>query len=98
MKCTKCSSKMEEKKDETPEGVSYTYFACTNCGEEIVDMKQLHSVAQKYRELKKYVATVSKWGESIAIRIPKELAEEYGLKPNKRVNLIPEKEAIKITA
>ena len=98
MKCTKCSSKMEEKKGETPEGVSYTYYSCTSCGEEIVDMKQLHSVAQKYRELKRYVVKISKWGDSIAIRIPKELAKEYGLKPNKQANLIPEKEAIKITA
>ena len=89
---------MEEKKDETPEEISYNYYSCPKCEEELVDMKQLHNVAQKYRELKRYSATVSKWGESLAIRIPKELAKEYGLKPNKQVNLIPGKNAIKITS
>ena len=40
---------MVEKSDKTPEGVEYKYFKCNKCGEEIVDMKQLHNVVEKYR-------------------------------------------------
>ena len=98
MNCPKCKSKMVEKKDKTPEGVEYKYHKCSKCKEEIVDMKQLHSVAQQYREMKKYTATISKWGESLAIRMPKELAKKYNLKQNEQVTLVPEKNAIKIVA
>ncbi len=51
-KCTECNGKMKELKDKTPEGVEYTYFKCEKCGEEVLDMKQLHNVAEKYREMK----------------------------------------------
>jgi len=33
MKCIKCSGKMTEKKDATPEGVEYRYYQCNKCGE-----------------------------------------------------------------
>ena len=89
---------MVEEKGETPEGATYSYYRCANCCEEIVDMKQLQAVAQQYREMKKYTAKISKWGESLGIRIPKELAEQYSLKQNGEVTLIPEKKAIKIVA
>ncbi len=39
---------MEELTAKTPEGISYTYYKCKKCGDEIVDMKQLHNVAEKY--------------------------------------------------
>lgn len=98
MNCTKCEGKMAEKKDKTPEGVEYKYFECNKCGEEIVDIKQLHEVAQTYREMKKYTAKISKWGESLAMRIPKELVKKYSLKQNEEVTLVPEKNAIKVVA
>lgn len=53
---------MIEKKDKTPEGIGYSYFKCEKCKEEIVDMKQLHHVAEKYRQLKRYKVKVSDWG------------------------------------
>ncbi|MFH1391159.1 MAG: AbrB/MazE/SpoVT family DNA-binding domain-containing protein [Candidatus Diapherotrites archaeon] len=96
MKCTKCSKKMVEKKGSTPEGAEYNYYQCKECNEEILNMEQLHKVAKQYREMKKYTAKLSKWGESIAIRIPKEILKTYNLKENEKVTLIPEKKAIKI--
>lgn len=98
MKCIDCGTKMRVKKSETDDGIPYSYHACPSCGQKLVDMKQLHEVAQRYRELKQYQATVSKWGSSLAIRIPKELAKSHNLKENKQVKLIPEKKAIKIVA
>ncbi len=98
MKCGKCGSKMHEKQGEYLYGVPYNYWSCPNCGDEIVDMRQLHEAAEKTRKLKQYSATVSQWGDSIAIRIPRELANQYHLKPKKTVSLVPEKKAIKILA
>ncbi len=74
---------MEELKSKTPEGVEYNYFKCKKCGEEIVDMKQLHKVAERYREIKMYHAKLSKWGLSLGVRIPKELVKQYKLKCQK---------------
>ena len=74
MNCPKCRGRMSEGRDTTPEGVEYRFFRCAKCGEELVHMKQLHDLAQKYREMKEYRAKVSKWGESLAVRIPKDLA------------------------
>ena len=95
-KCFKCGSAMAERKGRTPEGVSYSYYSCEKCGEEIADMKQLHEVAEEYRALRKYSAKLSKWGTSIGLRIPKALVKEQKLKANMIVSLIPEKQAIKI--
>ena len=95
-KCFKCGSQMLEKKAKTPERISYSYHSCPKCGEEIVDLNQLHAVAEEYRKLKKYSVKLSKWGTSLGLRIPKELAVENGLKENKIVSLIQEKQAIRI--
>lgn len=95
-KCSECRKEMRELTATTPEGINYNYFKCANCGDEIVDMQQLHKVAQKYRVLKDYHVKVSKWGLSLGIRIPKEVVQQYKLKDNKELILIPEKESIKL--
>ena|SRR3989344_2693565 len=95
-KCSKCNSLMKESNSKTPEDIEYTYYKCIKCGEEILDMKQLHEVAEKYRNLKKYQVKISKWGLSLGIRIPKELVKKYNLKDDEEVSIIPEKEGLKI--
>ena len=75
-KCNECKSAMQEMKAKTPEGIEYNYYKCLKCGEEIVDMKQLHEVADKYRALKKYPVKLSKWGLSLGLRIPKDLVKK----------------------
>ncbi len=87
---------MEELKAKTPEGVSYNYYRCKSCGEEIVNMNQLHEVAQKYRVMKRYHARLSKWGLSVGLRIPKELVQKYKFKDNEEVVILPEEKGIKI--
>ena len=98
MNCIKCPGKMAEKVGATPEGIEYKYYKCAECGEEIVGMKQLRNVAEKYRAMKKYTAKLSKWGSSIGFRIPKDLTKKYKLKANEDVSLLPEKEGIRILA
>jgi hypothetical protein len=87
---------MRELQEKTPEGVAYSYHKCISCKEEIVDMKQLHLVAEKYRTMKKYSAKLSQWGLSLGLRIPKELVKKYHFKSETEVTIIPEKEGIKI--
>jgi len=87
---------MRLSKATTPEGIEYEYFKCENCGEEVLNMEQLHKVAEKYREMKLYKATLNKWGESLGLRIPKELVVKYKFRNNEKVSIIPEKKGIKI--
>jgi len=94
--CTECKGNMKELTAKTPEGFEYKYFKCEKCGEEILDMGQLHNIAQRYREMKRFHTKISKWGMSLGLRIPKELAVRYHLKDDKEVMIIPEKEGMKI--
>lgn len=95
-KCTECNGTMNELIDETPEGIEYKYFKCTKCGEEILNMQQLHNVANKYRTIKNYHVKLSKWGLSLGIRIPKQVVKKYRLRNNEEVIIIPEEQGIKI--
>jgi len=95
-KCTKCNGIMKEFEAKTPENIKYNYYKCENCGEEVLDMKQLHSVTEQYRTLKKYYVRLSKWGLSLGLRIPKELVKKYKLKDDVEVVIIPENKGIKI--
>lgn len=95
-KCSECKGEMQELSSKTPEGIEYKYFKCNRCGEEILNMSQLHTVAEKYREMKQFHAKISKWGMSLGLRIPKELVQRYNFKDEEEVMMIPEKEGIKI--
>jgi len=95
-KCSECNKKMEIMKGKTDEGVSYSYYKCNKCGEEILDMSQLHNVAEKYRTMKKYHAKLTKWGQSLGLRIPKELTKKYSFRDDEEVVIIPEEKGIKI--
>lgn len=95
-KCSECNGEMRELKAKTPEEIEYRYYKCGKCGEEIVDMRQLHAVADQYRTLKKYQVKLSKWGLSLGLRIPKELVEKYHLKDEEEVAIIPDKKGIRI--
>ena len=53
-------------------------------------------VASKYREMKMFHAKLTQWGQSLGLRIPKELVVKYHLKKNEEVAILPEKKGIKI--
>jgi antitoxin MazE len=40
--------------------------------------------------------TISKWGNSVAVRLPKGVSEELGLKPGKELDLIVESGEIRL--
>ncbi|MFH1770682.1 MAG: hypothetical protein ABH828_03935 [archaeon] len=93
-KCKDCGSKLVVKEKRTKEGLSYNYYSC-RCGNDFLDMKQLEEVADKFREMKKHRAKLSRWGKSLGVRIPKDLEREY-FRDKKEVDFIPEKDCIKI--
>ena len=99
MKCPICNKEtMEKVKDKIDnDGIEFEAFKCSSCGEEIMNMSQLRSLAGKYRKLRKAKEIIfAKWGNSIAVRIPSDMAEEYKIKSGKRGLITKDKEGIKI--
>jgi len=98
MKCPICQGKMEKVQNHIDkDSVGFEAYKCNACGEEIMNMKQLKSLANKYRKLRKAKEiTFAKWGNSIAVRIPSEIVEEYSIKPGRQGLLTKEKEGIRI--
>jgi len=48
-KCTEFGGEMKALKAKTPEKVTYEYYRCNKCGDEVVDINQLHAAAEKYK-------------------------------------------------
>ena len=99
MKCPVCQKgNMEKKKDVIEQDkVEFEAFKCTECGEEIMTMKQLKVLAGKYRRLRNAKdITFAKWGNSIAVRIPSDIAEEYNISAGKHGILTKDKEGIRL--
>ena len=96
MKKCYCGGEMRIMKGKTPDGVKYRYHKCKNCGQEVVELKQLYDVAHKYRIMKKFHVRISEWGSSLGIRFPKALVGKYHLKKNREVIIIPEDNGVKI--
>ena len=80
-----------------PDGVPYKFWHCMLCGEEVTDMTQLHETVEIYRKLKKAkLIKMSQWGNALAIRVPKEIAQKQKLKPGLTARIIPEKIGFKV--
>ncbi len=90
-KCPDCNKSYQQRKSKTPDGVPYQYSVCPSCGDEILNMNDFQELAEKYRSLKKHRVKLNKWGPSLGLRLPKELATEYHLDEKTTVNIIPQK-------
>lgn len=96
-KCWECGGKRIEKTDNDPNGVSSRYWECVKCGDKILDMDQLHEAAEKYRKLKRaHSVKISRWGDALAVRIPKSIASEQRLVAGSRALILPEKIGFKV--
>lgn len=89
---------IKKKKDVIEQdGIEFKAYECTECGEEIMNMKQLKVLAGKYRKLRSAKdITFAKWGNSIAVRIPSDIVGEYNISAGKHGTLTKDKEGIKI--
>lgn len=99
MKCPVCNKgEMKKKKDVIEQdGVEFEALQCPKCGEEIMTMKQLKVLAGRYRKLRKAKeVTFAKWGNSLAMRIPNDIAEELNISEGTHGMLTKEKKSLKI--
>ena len=98
MKCVICEAETIRRIIEYKEfGVSLGNFkadVCKKCGETYFDEKTAANIQDKSREMGLFglakKAKVAKIGNSIAIRIPKEIAEFLKLKKGEEVTIFPE--------
>lgn len=98
MKCPMCEGEVKKGKDVIKEDkIDYEYYRCNKCGEEFLNMKQLEKVAKKYRELRNAKEiTFAKWGNSIAVRIPKEFVNDLKIESGKQGVLLKDKDGLRI--
>ena len=98
MKCVICGGKTIKKNIEYKEfGISLGNFMadiCKKCGETFFDEGTAENIQQKSKQLGLFglakKAKVAEIGNSMAIRIPKEIAEFLKLKKGKEVIIFPE--------
>jgi hypothetical protein len=95
-RCAECGNPTTLKTSKFKDGMTYEHYGCERCGQEFLDMKQLHDVADKYRTQKRLNAKITRWGVSLGVRIPKELVEKYKITEKTEVTFIPEDNGIKI--
>ncbi|HLC97976.1 MAG TPA: hypothetical protein VJC21_04310 [Candidatus Nanoarchaeia archaeon] len=99
MNCPMCRKKtMEQKKGFMEEdGIEFEAYRCTACGEEMMTMKQLKGLATQYRKMRTAKeVTFAKWGNSLAVRIPHNIAYDLKLSAGKSAMLLRDKAGIKI--
>ena len=98
IKCPHCNIMMDNVESVIEQdGISFRAHKCNKCGEEILDMDQLKNLADKYKKLRDAKSVkFSKWGNSLAVRIPKELTEKLALSDGKKAYIIEEKNSLKI--
>lgn len=97
MRCVLCDGKTTSKMlDHKEFGVSLGLFkaeVCEKCGESFFNEATAEKIQQKSKEMGLFglakKAKVAEFGNSLAIRIPKELATFLNLKKGKDVLLVP---------
>jgi len=96
MKCPLCKGKMKIVKNKM-DRVEYELFKCLKCGERILTSQQLKYLGDQHKKMRQAKEVVfSKWGNSIAVRIPKDIVKEFKINSGKQGLITKEKEGIKI--
>ena len=96
MKCRRCDNKMTISHS-VLDGAPYEYYRCPKCGDEILDMKQFGEFGERHKEVRKArEAKFATWGNSLGIRIPREMAKELKIKNGTPARLSIEKDGIRI--
>ncbi len=87
----KSSDKIKE------DNIIFEIHKCEECKEEILDMNQLKKLAKKYRTLKlAREVTFSQWGNSLAVRVSKQLTNDLNIKQGDKGIIYKEGESLKI--
>src|SRR3989344_9290089 len=97
MKCIFCNGELKRGEVEHKElGISLGKFpasVCSKCGEVFFDESSVDRIQKKSKELGLFglakKTKVAKVGNSLAIRIPKEIADFLKLKKEEEVRIVP---------
>ncbi len=92
-KCPECGGKLVQVSG-VRKGVRYSALRCEKCGDEIMTLEQAASYLDEAQRAK--LVTFSKWGQSLAVRIPAEAVRKYGLSVKEKGRLLLEKDGFKI--
>lgn len=92
-KCTKCGWKMRAVTGRH-NNIAFSAFKCAGCGEEIMDMQQAMAYMQAAEKARS--VTFSKWGESLAVRIPAEIAKLFRIRRRQAGKIVVEDDGFKI--
>ena len=91
--CLECGGRLS-KAAGVRKGVKYNALKCGKCGEEIMTLDQAASFLDEAQKMK--TVTFSKWGQSIAVRIPVEAVKKYGITLKEKGMLLLEKDGFRI--
>jgi len=79
------------------DGVEYELFKCVDCGEGLLDMQQLKALGEAHKKMRKAKeVTFARWGNSLAVRIPKKLADELSLKSGSHGLMLKDEKGLRI--
>lgn len=65
------------------------YFKCRKCGEEFSTSEQMQELSDQINSRFAFSRPLIKAGRSLAITIPKDIIESYGLTKGKNIRLVP---------
>ena len=94
MTCPDCGSKKIGLKEGAYKGVGYIAYKCQSCGEETFTLDQAKTLVNAAQEARQ--VTFSKWGETLAVRIPAAVVRRFHLKPKSKGKLIEDGGGFKI--
>ncbi len=90
MKCPVCETPMKKEERELQKGIFAQVEVCPKCEDEWIDEKGYEALYQLFTR------KTFKIGGSLAIRIPKEIANVIGLKEGSEVKLVVKEKKIVI--
>ncbi len=95
-KCLNCNEEMKEKLVEWKPGIYVRAEVCENCGEKWLDLEEHERAVAEFatQNVTKLRRSVIKLGTSLAVRLPKDIADALGLKEKDEVEIYSTREGI----
>ncbi|MFH1225191.1 MAG: YgiT-type zinc finger protein [Candidatus Diapherotrites archaeon] len=66
------------------------YYRCVKCGEEFATSEQMHELSERINGKFVFSRPIINAGRSLAVTLPADLVQYYGLKKGGRIKIIPE--------
>ncbi|MFQ6136844.1 MAG: AbrB/MazE/SpoVT family DNA-binding domain-containing protein [Candidatus Hydrothermarchaeales archaeon] len=96
MKCPLCNDEMEERIVEWKKGIYVRTEFCSKCGEKWLDLEEHERAMAEFgiQNVTKLRRSVIKLGSSLAVRLPKDIVESFGIKEKDQVEIYSTREGI----